>query len=131
MARYQWYANLVGVPGATSSSYIPAANGNYQVIVTDVHGCTGRSNPFIINNVGVTEVNQSAIRIYPNPATTKLTIEATNTVKVVITGMDGRVVLSNEAATQVDISSLANGLYLVMLYNEQGERLLVQKLIKE
>lgn len=129
--RYQWYANLVGVPGATSSSYIPAANGNYQVIVTDVHGCTGRSNPFIINNVGVTEVNQSAIRIYPNPATTKLTIEATNTVKVVITGMDGRVVLSNEAATQVDISSLANGLYLVMLYNEQGERLLVQKLIKE
>lgn len=129
--RYQWYANFVAIPGATTSNYVPAANANYQVIVTDVHGCTGRSNPFIINNVAVDELSQSPVAIYPNPATTTITIDAKVAVNAVITGMDGRVVKTEQSAKQINVAELPNGLYIIMLYNEQGERLLLQKFVKE
>jgi glucuronoarabinoxylan endo-1,4-beta-xylanase len=128
---YQWFANLVGIPGATSSSFMPSANGSYHVIVTDVNGCTGRSMPFVINTVGVSELSKEETRIFPNPATDVVSIESATSVKAIITAMDGRVAMTVNDAKQLNISSLPNGLYLIMLYNDQGERLLLQKLVKE
>ncbi len=131
-ATYQWYLNTSSIPGANSYSYVPTLNGNYRVRVTDGIGCAGFSSSFPITGVGVQQVNKDDVRIFPNPATSVLHVEsAGGAVKVVITGMEGKVVLSQENAKDIDISKLADGLYIVMLYNGHGERILMDKLVKE
>lgn len=77
-------------------------------------------------------INGSDISIYPNPANNVLTITSPIKVSAVITGIDGKRWLDQAiGATEINISSLANGLYFIALYDEYGERIKVEKLIKE
>jgi len=128
---YQWYLNTASIPGANSSSYVPLLNGSYRVRVSDGIGCYGYSSPFLITNVGIKEVNKESVRIFPNPASSILHIESAQAVKAVVTGIEGKVVLSQDGVLDLDISGLANGLYIITLYNEAGERILIDKLTKE
>ena len=128
---YQWYLNTVAVPGATRTTYTPGKNGSYRVSVTDSNGCSGYSTEIIITTVGVKEITAADVKIYPNPATSLLHIESPVHVNAVITSIEGKTVLSQKDATEVNISGLANGMYIIMLFDEQGERLTVQKLIKD
>ncbi len=41
---YTWYADGVVVPGASSSTYSPAVQGNYTVKITDAQGCESTSS---------------------------------------------------------------------------------------
>jgi trimeric autotransporter adhesin len=128
---YQWYLNTVAIPGATNYTYIPLANGNYRVIVGDILGCHGTSNGYNIAGVGVTQVSADEISIYPNPANNVVHIESPVAVRAVITGMEGKTLIDENNAHEININSLANGLYLITLYDGNGNRVLVQKLIKE
>jgi len=40
---YQWYNNVVSVPGATNASYTAAISGNYTVLVANSFGCSATS----------------------------------------------------------------------------------------
>lgn len=131
-AGYQWYLNTVAVPGATRSTYRPAKTGKYMVVVYDDKGCAGPSTTVQITTVGVNELTRAAdVKVYPNPATSILHIESAATVNVVITSMEGKTVLTQNDAKEINISNLANGLYFVMLFDEHGERLAIEKLVKE
>ncbi len=127
---YQWFLNTIAIPGATSTSVTPTTNGQYIVRVIDGNGCVGYS-PVYILNLGVDQVGSTGISIYPNPATAIVNISAPIELKAVVTGIDGRTLIEQENAKQVDISKLPNGLYMIMLYNKNGDRLFVQKLTKE
>jgi Secretion system C-terminal sorting domain len=131
-AAYQWYLNTVAVPGATKSTYRPAKTGKYMVVVYDDKGCAGPSTTVQITTVGVNDLTRVAdVKVYPNPATSILHIESATTVNVVITSMEGKTVLTQNNAKEINISNLANGLYFVMLFDEHGERLAMEKLVKE
>lgn len=131
-AGYQWYLNTVGIPGANSSSYVPTLNGNYRVQVTDGNGCKGYSPSFSITSVGLQGVvDRSAVRVYPNPVTDMVHFESPVSVKSVITSMDGRVLITAEAATSISVSILPKGIYLLHLYTEDGQNIAVEKLVKE
>src|SRR4030043_986783 len=45
-ASYQWYFNTNPIAGATSSSYLAEINGEYQVLVTGVNGCSRLSDVY-------------------------------------------------------------------------------------
>ena len=128
---YQWYLNSVAIPGATTYAVTPTVNGSYRVRVTDGNGCTNYSASFAINNLSVGQVNKSDILIYPNPAKKFVHIESPVSLRAVITGMEGQTLMEVENARDVNISKLPGGLYMIMLYDKNGERLIVQKLIKE
>ena len=83
------------------------------------------------NNVGVQNAINNNVRIYPNPASGVVFIESAARVRAVITGIDGKTEMEQADAKQVNIGRLANGMYFISLYNDIGDRLMVQKLIKQ
>jgi len=136
---YQWYKNLVPITGATTSSTPCMGAGDYKVAVTDTNGCQSYSDVYVDTVCSVTggggttavpNVNKGEIRIYPNPAQTVVHIESAVPVRAVINSIDGRTLLNVAAAKDVNISSLADGIYMIMLYDNNGTMLKVEKLVK-
>ena len=84
---YQWYFNGYAIPGETGTCYTPTLNGQYSIWVTDAQGCGGMSN--YIDVQGFTAVNTlnsaNGFRVYPNPATSVVHIDAIMKLKVSIT----------------------------------------------
>jgi trimeric autotransporter adhesin len=130
-SSYQWFVNAVSIPGATSYAYIPTMNGSYRVLVGDVNNCTGYSAAYEVTTVGVKEINKADISVYPNPVTNMLHVTSPVSVRAVVSGIEGKTLIDQQDAHEIDMSGLANGVYVMMLYNDNGERVLVQKLIKE
>lgn len=130
-AQYQWFINTVAIAGATNATYAPATNGNYRVRVTDANGCTSFSSGYPVNTVGINDINTVAIKLYPNPVTETLLIEYATPVRVVVCSADGRVVTDKNNVTSVDMSGNSAGVYMVTVYSSDGERLLVQKIVKQ
>ncbi len=87
---YQWYRNDTLIAGTNLRGIKPVVAGMYKVLITDSNGCSNVSTPYL-SNVGTDELNIDDIKIYPNPATTTLTIELANTVcDLSITDVTGR-----------------------------------------
>jgi hypothetical protein len=130
-ASYQWYMNTVLIPGATNYRYAPWQNASYRVLVTDTNGCQILSDDYEIFNLGVDNTaGIKAISVYPNPATDIVHIDAPIAVKVAITTIDGKVLIAAENTKDVNIGSLANGLYMILVYDDKGNRLHTEKLVK-
>lgn len=130
-STYQWFVNAVSIPGANSYMYVPTANGSYRVLVGDVNSCTGYSANYDISNLGVKQVGSGDITLYPNPVKNTLHISAPGPVRAVVTGLEGKVLIDRTNAEEVDMSRLSAGMYIIVLYDENGERVMVQKTIKE
>ncbi|MES2701457.1 MAG: Ig-like domain-containing protein [Bacteroidota bacterium] len=142
---YQWYKDAVLIPGAISATTVSTGFANYKVAVTDTNGCQSFSAAFPLTSEtggggsgGGSHVGVSAtaggyeVKIYPNPATSMVHIEAENPVSVVITSLDGRVVLQPGVTakdTEIDISMLAGGIYMVTALGEDGRVVKVEKLV--
>jgi len=136
---YQWYNSLSGVPitGATADTLIATGNGTYKVSVTDSEGCTSFSDNYVLTdwtpNVSLGTNNPAPnqeIRIYPNPAQSTVHIAAMITVRAVITTVDGKTVIDQANATDINISNLADGMYMIMLYDANGTMVKTDKLLK-
>ena len=102
-----------------------------SVTVTDANGCSGSATWFYYDYTGVKNVNASGARIFPNPATNTLFIESAVSVRAVISAVDGKTVIDQQDAKQMDISRLASGVYVVTLYDADGQAVLTGKLVKE
>ena len=135
---YQWYKDLIPMAGATLDSMLSAGPGNYKVAVTDTFGCQSYSDVYVFTGstggsggtTGVNNTHASDIRIYPNPAQTMVHIQAAEQLRAVITSVDGRTVLDVPAAKDIDVSTLANGIYMIKLYDNNGQMLKAEKLVK-
>lgn len=129
---YQWYKDGSPIAGATSYGVADIGNGNYKVRVTDTNGCQSVSDPypFTGSTTGVHNVNKTDVSIYPNPAQSVLHIEAGITVRAVITSVDGRSILDIAEAKDINISNLADGVYMIAVYDNNGQKLKTEKLVK-
>jgi hypothetical protein len=131
---YQWYDSVGKITGATSPSVAALYNMYYYVIVTDSLGCQGKSDLYYFNpsTAGVVNIGQkSPITIYPNPTNKVLYIESAINVRAVVNGVDGKKEMEQANAKQIDISSLASGMYFITFYNDDGQVQSKQKFIKE
>ncbi len=132
---YQWYLDNILIPGATNFYTTIIGNGTYKVKVTDTNGCQSVSAGFPISGwvpSAISNINIGGlIKIYPNPAQDALHIDAPIAVRAVICGMDGRTLINQSSATEVNISPLANGIYTIRLYDINGNQVKVDKFVKE
>jgi uncharacterized protein YjdB len=131
---YQWYKDLVMIPGANGPATIAPSNGNYKVQVTDTNGCQSFSAAFPLTTwapSGIANVNTNEIKVYPNPAQDNVHVSAVGTVRVVISSMDGRALVNREGTDELDIDlhALANGVYTIGVYRGDTQ-LAIDKLVK-
>jgi uncharacterized protein YjdB len=134
---YQWYKNLVAIPGAVANTTPATSDGNYKVAVTDTNGCQSVSSVYVLTGwkggspgTGVTNVNTTDISIFPNPAAETIYIACEMKVRAVVSSIDGKVLITAENAKEISLKGLADGVYIVSLYDENGQQLKVQKLVK-
>lgn len=86
-------------------------------------------NNFSVKGTAVTLSNSNSAEtnflMYPNPADTVLKIMYNGTsVNYVIVTMDGKTILKGKTTSEIDISNLKTGLYLIQLQNETGKETL-------
>ncbi|MBL4703963.1 MAG: T9SS type A sorting domain-containing protein [Flavobacteriales bacterium] len=113
------------IAGETNQSYSPALNGNYAVIV-DNGACSDTSACVLITSVGITEMNTVKFNLFPNPAINVLHVQVSDGLtgyKINVFNVFGQQVYATTvetSLTSVNISSLANGIYMVEITNEKS-----------
>ncbi|MFN4233606.1 MAG: T9SS type A sorting domain-containing protein [Bacteroidia bacterium] len=133
---YQWNLNGVPIPGANSPSFVPQQNGTYTLTVTNVHNCSGTSQPIIVTNVGENDWQNSDVKlvIYPNPANTLLNIQSySNFKEIKLVDFLGKIIYQekeiNKNFLQINVETLKSGIYIIEV---QGNGFLkTEKLIKQ
>lgn len=133
---YQWILDTSLLVGATLN-HVPdtaVAGSKYRVIVTDANGCADTSAPYTVtvdSSLVVTNVNaKNEVRIFPNPATSVLYINAPGKVFVSILSPDGQVLVNRKEAVSVNVEQLPDGMYMIMVYDENNTLLKADKFVK-
>jgi hypothetical protein len=109
-------------------------SGLYSVVVIDINGCSDTSSNFTVTGGGTTGIGATptvnGIRIYPNPATTVLSVDAPEKVNIRLLSIDGKLLIEQNNATTIDVSMLPNALYLIMIYDDNNLLLTTSKFVK-
>ena len=151
---YQWYRDLIMLPGANAYIYTPSDTGRYSVLVTDTNGCQSESDQFVLTDslfhvtggggggtggggtggsnyvAPYTYTSATAIEVYPNPACNLIHIDASIKLKALLVAIDGRRLMEVPDAKTIDISELPSGTYLLLLYGPDGLLLRAEKMVK-
>ncbi len=130
---YQWFLNWVPIPGATTKfdsrgwkRRVPCGGYRCEWLYT----IPPVSTPVVVVNGVKTVTDPADIKIYPNPASTMLHVDAPMTVSVSIISIDGKTLIEQTDAKDVDIHSLADGMYLIQVYDENKILLKTTKFAK-
>ncbi|MBR9921584.1 MAG: T9SS type A sorting domain-containing protein [Bacteroidetes bacterium] len=123
----EWYMD--GDLFSDQEMLVDLSAGTYELIVTDVHGCSYLSDPILIENITGTmdpKLDQN-IRVYPNPADQVLEVriegEVLRDLTFVLYDATGRKYRVAERQLAEDrfvlpVDNLANGLYLLQIVQE-------------
>lgn len=88
------------------------------------------SSLFQEGTTGITEINNNArIRVYPNPAADKITIETSQKVNVKILNSLGETVYSGDEK-EISLTKYSSGIYFLRIFDEKDQTLSINKLIK-
>lgn len=129
--QYQWFLNTIAIPGATNQTYHPTVAGSYRVRVKDAAGCTAFSPAYALNTTSVANITATDIKLYPNPVNNILSIESPVAVSAVVSTVAGKAIYTVDNATAINLADLAAGLYIVTIYDADGNRLTTQKVSKQ
>lgn len=126
LAGYEWVsrsASLADYAGQT----VYVAFRHYSC--TDMY-VLGIDDVSIAATSGIEDAeNASNVAVYPNPVLNMLNIAGDNIQKVEVIDINGRTVLSNDRAGQLDMSNLAEGVYMVRVISADGIH--TQKVVKK
>ncbi|MFZ1635758.1 MAG: T9SS type A sorting domain-containing protein, partial [Chitinophagales bacterium] len=132
----QWYKGASPIVGATSLTYNATTSGNYKCRVTKTaSGCYKNSNVIAVSvPCRKGEVMENGVNIYPNPATTNITIEIDNneTNSVILFDALGQIIgniSTNENRMMFDVENLPAGIYVVKIKN--GNSIITQNFVKQ
>ncbi len=139
-ASYQWFLDGVLLDGLDSQSIEVTTSGSYSVIITEESGCVLTSDPveIVVNSIPVIKSIQ-AWDIVPNPVEEKLSMSLevvkSQVYDLTIHDAAGKLMYTREVAVdgsdtfKIDMSSYANGVYLMML--SDGKSTQTKKVVKQ
>jgi len=120
---YQWIdcGTNSAVSGATSATFVPTANGDYSVVVTN-GSCDDTSACVNYNSVGLVENGNSVFTAYPNPTNGLITVSSNNAIITLIVVRDaaGRVIYEIQnfsSKSTVDLTEMENGIYFITIFD--------------
>lgn len=131
---YQWLLGDQPIDGATERYYEVEANGDYRVVIVTEGGCVDTSDVYPVTNYtnNIKEINNIAaqIRVYPNPATDIVHIDAPVAVDVLISSVEGKLIREEKDARSISVDALAEGVYFLQVIDQQGQLIKVVKILK-
>ncbi len=105
------------------------AQGSYDVSLTAINA--GGNNTLtltdyitITDHTGINDAMNGSVKIYPNPASHEITVEAVNMESVTIVDVLGKVVYTSDVTTEkttIDISKLNKASYFIKVKTAEGE----------
>ena len=128
---YLWSSNA-GSATTSTVSVSPTVNTVYTVTTTGSNGCPVKHTISIISKacIGIQNVSQQGLSVYPNPASNKLFIESAKGSTIKLVSVLGQTVLEQSISigkNEININSLPMGAYELII-NAQGQ-LTNQKII--
>ncbi|PSK90380.1 SBBP repeat-containing protein [Taibaiella chishuiensis] len=132
-SSYQWLKNNTAITGATAATYTVTTNGAYSLAATNSTGCTDTSNVLQIGNgTGINDIQPGAlVKIYPNPASSRIYVTAPLTTDLILTSIEGKVLQEARATKTLDLSRMATGIYFLKVTDQAGNLLRIEKIVKE
>jgi len=127
-ATYQWAINGVSVAGANADTFTTTeidTTGHYYITVTNSYGC-----PVSADTSVYTGCTADAISVFPNPATSVVSIEWCKKVNAQLVYMDGKELKMIKNVNQIDLGDLPNGTYILKIYDVHGNELRTQHISK-
>ena len=131
-----WY-NAVGtlIASNTSGVYVHPTNTTHYVVEQNLCGTITYDTVNVnVTYLGIKENNNSfSFEVYPNPATTSLTIsKEEGTATIIITDVFGKEIKQNQTenkTTDIDISNLQNGIYFITVTDKKSLGRSVKKFV--
>ena len=126
----QWYWNGHIIEGAENQDYLAQEDGEYFAIVT-IDGCSSEpsNNIQVLGTASNLLTSEHNINIFPNPVSDILNIKNISSVKILefrILSTEGKTLLNFSGNLEsVDVSSLANGSYILELKAQEFIKRLV------
>ncbi len=120
--QYQWYWNGATLTGEINNCYLAPHNGYYKLYIVNANSCPKWSNQLAIDKVA---------ELWPNPTSGLLNIMADNAAYIEISDVSGKTVYISKFQAQVDIRNVADGVYMVRLYNQQKELIKAIRIVKK
>jgi len=117
------------------SGYFGSHSINFGSTILTNKGAIDNDNMFLAklsSTVGINKFNNTLISIYPNPAINNITIETPQQATIKVLNIQGQLMktLSTSAnKTNIDVSALPNGFYVVETKTEKG--VVVRKFVKQ
>ncbi|NVK26526.1 MAG: T9SS type A sorting domain-containing protein [Flavobacteriia bacterium] len=123
---YQWVDCANGylpVTGATDSTFLPTANGNYAVVLTN-GSCSDTSDCISYNEVGIKEQSTTPLlTFYPNPTSGSLTLNSLDNLpqRLQVLDLSGRTISTIKVLSdEIQLPALSKGIYLLKWKFEGG-----------
>ena len=129
-ATYQWMRDGTIIPGATNAVYVATTNGSYTAVAT-IGDCAGTSQPVVVSGLGVMQYSTTALSVFPNPATSYISVVGGNNITIKIYSTTGQLLKQVSNMNTVSISELVPGFYFVDIITETGEVIKHEKIVKE
>ena len=125
--------NYAWTTGANTNLVILPFNEEHTVTITDNNDCTIQTEIFNII-VGIDELFNNSLSIYPNPMTTELSFGFENQNKEytwTIKSSQGQTILSHQSNQfeKIDVSQLSSGVYYLEI--ELGNQKITKRLVKQ
>jgi len=135
-ASYRWLdcdAQLF-IPGANKRVFSPFLDGHYAAEIS-LNGCSYLTKCYSITGTGISNLESSDIKIFPNPTENHIIIESQNQQisKIVLKSIDGKVLKIiediNSSNQEVDLSNYEKGIYIFQIWLE--EEVFYYKVLRE
>lgn len=122
-ASYQWFDCATNNPisGENAATFVASTSGEYGVTVTSASGCSRTSDCYPLIVLSTSELDQEAIRLYPNPTLETIQIEGWNETMsnetIRIFDLQGKMIVATEFKTSISVNQLERGTYLLQVGN--------------
>jgi len=134
---YQWIdcENWTLIQGEVGQVFTPSASGYYALAVTNEY-CSDTSDCIQVIPLGVNELTDSDVQIYPNPTTNIVVVEAFSTSRIYgiqVLDVSGEIIFQRKenfnSKAVVDLSSYRTGMYFIRVSFKETTK--VFKIVKE
>ena len=127
---YQWWLNGVPINGSTAQNHQPIYNGDYQVEVGDVNGCTNISDIYNLSGIGMDEPARDVeVQVFPNPSNGFFQVRFNNLInqqwQIEVVDQTGKLCFSEyfdsnntRSGFELDLRDLEVGIYILKMISD-------------